>query len=197
MISLLRASFVHVPFAVAFVLFASGVGEAAQLTASWVDNSSGQAAFEVIRRTQGEKEYSKIADVPPGFLSYVDSSIAEGITYCYRVKAYTELTESDYSDEACASVSMSRFLVTVSKTGNGTGLVYSIPAGLFCGLDCGGIYVAGTPIKLIATPVSGSKFLGWSGGCSGTGPCVVTGNTSVEVTAMFGKAWTPKAALTP
>jgi hypothetical protein len=43
----------------------------------------------------------------------------------------------------------------------------------------------GTEATLVATPAAGSTFAGWSGACSGTGPCNVTLSQSEAVTAAF------------
>src|SRR5260370_39305801 len=48
-------------------------------------------------------------------------------------------------------------------------------------------YSASTPVTLAATPGAGSRFDGWSGRCSGTGPCTVTGNGLLAVTATFSQ----------
>ena len=61
--------------------------DAAELTASWIDNSSGEAAFEIERRAENEFDFSKIADVPAGSQSYVDSNVSEFVVYCYRIRA--------------------------------------------------------------------------------------------------------------
>ena len=74
----------------------------------------------------------------------------------------------------------------VAKDGTGDGTVTSIPAGVDCGADCQESYGAGTLVTLTATPAAGSLFVGWSGaGCSGTGECVVTMDTTRFVTATF------------
>ena len=76
--------------------------------------------------------------------------------------------------------------LTVSRTGSGSGTVTSSPTGISCGTDCTQTYTAGTRVTLTASPASGSKFRGWSGGgCSGTGSCAVTLNASTTVTAIF------------
>ncbi len=43
----------------------------------------------------------------------------------------------------------------------------------------------GTTVTLTALPSATSTFTGWSGGCSGTGPCSVTMNAASAVTATF------------
>jgi subtilisin family serine protease/uncharacterized protein (DUF2141 family) len=73
--------------------------------------------------------------------------------------------------------------VTVSKNGSGAGTVTSNPAGINCGGDCTGAYPGGTTVTLTPSSTNGSRFAGWSGGCTGTGPCQVA--STVTVTATF------------
>jgi len=75
--------------------------------------------------------------------------------------------------------------LSVSKSGTGDGSVTSNPSGIDCGSTCTGSYDQGTSVTLIATPSSGSNFVGWSGACSGTGDCVVTMDSDKTVTATF------------
>lgn len=178
----------HVPLSLLIlfpVLGAQNVS-AGQLTATWVDNSGGQAAFAVERRRDTDATFLTIADVPPGMTSFVDPAIMEGIRYCYRVKAFDGITESPYSEEACAALATTTsYTIAVNKTGTGTGTVGSTPLGINCGTDCSEAYVTGSLVTLTATPALGSKFVGWSGGCSGTSTCTVIGNAATTVTATF------------
>ena len=75
--------------------------------------------------------------------------------------------------------------LTISKSGSGSGTVTSSPSGIDCGATCSHAFDEGTPIALTATPVGGSTFAGWSGGCSGTGTCELSLASDVEVTATF------------
>jgi len=83
-----------------------------------------------------------------------------------------------------ATFALDRSLV-VMRTGTGTGTVTSNPVGILCGADCAETYAAGTSVTLTATPAADATFTGWSGGCSGTGPCTVVVNGAVMVTADF------------
>jgi DNA-binding beta-propeller fold protein YncE len=88
--------------------------------------------------------------------------------------------------------------LTVAKSGTGSGVVTSSPAGVDCGTTCSAQFSAGTPVTLTATADSGSSstFTGWSGGgCSGTGTCNVTLNANTTVTAGFS-APVPNPTLT-
>ena len=80
------------------------------------------------------------------------------------------------------------FIVTVRKhaqsTGDGT--VTSLPSGINCGTTCSGEFEAGTAVSLNAAAAPGSVFAGWSGGCSGSGPCSAT--DTATITARFNVA---------
>lgn len=78
-------------------------------------------------------------------------------------------------------------VVTVAKTGGGTGTVTSAPAGIDCGVSCTALFEEGTAVTLTAIPDSGSEFTGWSGTCSGTGPCTSSPGESAKVVANFAK----------
>jgi len=75
-------------------------------------------------------------------------------------------------------------ILTVSKSGSGSGIVSSVPPGIDCGSDCSQGYVHNTEVTLSAAPDTGSTFTGWSGACTGTG-CVVTMDAAKSVTAEF------------
>jgi outer membrane protein OmpA-like peptidoglycan-associated protein len=77
------------------------------------------------------------------------------------------------------------FALTVSKSGSGTGTITSTPSGINCGATCRANFTAGSSVTLAAAPASGSTFTGWSGACSGTGPCTVTMSEARTVTAAF------------
>jgi Divergent InlB B-repeat domain len=166
----------------------------AQLTASWTDNSNGAAAFTIERRLSSDATFTSLADVPTGVTTYVDGTVAQGASYCYRVKAYDAFGTSAYSNEACGSIAAvsvpppppsSDYTITITTSGNGTGTITSNPAGISCGSGCTMSYPGGTLVTLTATAASGSRFVGWNGGCSGTAPCTVVGNSALTVGASF------------
>jgi hypothetical protein len=75
--------------------------------------------------------------------------------------------------------------LTVRPTGNGEGIISSVPAGISCGMDCDELYPSGTVVTLTATSTTG-RFAGWrDSGCSGTGDCVVTITADTTVSATF------------
>lgn len=77
-------------------------------------------------------------------------------------------------------------MLVVNKTGNGTGLVTSVPTGIDCGPTCAAGFSPGVIVTLTATATNYSTFMGWSGAsCSGTGTCSVTMDAAKSVTATF------------
>lgn len=87
------------------------------------------------------------------------------------------------------------FDVLIDNAG-GMGAVTSSPAGINCETACEAAFAAHTAVTLVAAPTTGSRFVGWSGACSGTGPCQVTLDADATVTATFS-ALTAKPALKP
>ena len=83
------------------------------------------------------------------------------------------------------------FLLSATKSGTGTGLVSSAPAGISCGSTCSAAFAAGQVVQLTATPDAGWKLTGWSGACSGTGACSVTMSQNQGVGATFEPAGNP------
>jgi Divergent InlB B-repeat domain len=58
--------------------------------------------------------------------------------------------------------------ITITKTGDGNGVVQSRPAGIRCGKTCDKEFPENTTVKLVAFAHKGSIFTGWGGDCSGT-----------------------------
>jgi hypothetical protein len=169
------------------------VAEGAELRLAWVDRSGGTAGFRIERRLATESAFAQVGTQAPGSATFTDSSVADGLTYCYRVKAYNQAGESGYSDEACGTP-VAGFEVTVRTRGNGRGAVRRSPNSAARSAGASSIYPVGTVVTLTATPEPGSVFAGWSGGgCQGTEPCSVAGNGSITVTATFVRPGEPGA----
>lgn len=83
----------------------------------------------------------------------------------------------------------SSITLKLEKAGKSYGTVVSNPAGINCGLGCekaSAPLPKNTVVTLTAAPVSGRKFVGWSGACRGTAVvCTVTLSAQREVKATF------------
>ncbi len=77
-------------------------------------------------------------------------------------------------------------LLTLAKTGAGSGAVTSNPAGIDCGGACSHSFIDGTTVTLTATASSGSIFKSWSGCASVSGAtCTIVTNGAKTITAKF------------
>jgi transcriptional regulator CtsR len=73
-----------------------------QINLTWQDNSSDETGFKIERKT-GSGSYSQIATIGAGVTSYSNSGLSTSTTYYYRVRAYNDAGNSDYSNEASAT----------------------------------------------------------------------------------------------
>jgi len=77
-------------------------------------------------------------------------------------------------------------ILTVNFQGSGTGTVTSSTFNCAStSISCVDSFTPGTTVTLTATPVAPSTFGGWSGGCTGTGTCVLLMEADTTVTATF------------
>ena len=75
-------------------------------------------------------------------------------------------------------------IVSIAKSGTGSGRVTSSPAGINCGAVCSYEFPPSAIVTLSARAATRSVFTGWiGGGCSGTGTCTVAATDLV--TAVF------------
>jgi fibronectin type 3 domain-containing protein len=70
-----------------------------KISLGWIDTSSNEVGFRVLRKTGAGGTYSVLADLAAGSQSYIDSTAQAGQTYYYRVYAYDGSGSSDYSNE--------------------------------------------------------------------------------------------------
>jgi len=76
---------------------------AAELRLSWADNSKDEESFRIERKKDTREKFEEITVVGPNVTSYIDTSVEVGETYCYRVRAFTSVGNSAYSQEICAT----------------------------------------------------------------------------------------------
>jgi hypothetical protein len=77
-----------------------------------------------------------------------------------------------------------RHVLTITRTGEGTITVPSSQGAVECN-SCAMPMNAGATVTLTANAAPGSFFTGWTGACSGTGPCTVSVNGATSVGATF------------
>jgi hypothetical protein len=77
--------------------------------------------------------------------------------------------------------------LTVTKVGDGVGLVTSTDGNINCGKTCSHAYDYGSTVTIEEwTFIEGSSFVGWSAACAGTAhDCTVSMNAAQSVEAKF------------
>ena len=86
------------------------------------------------------------------------------------------------------------YTLSISKTGNGDGIITSTPSGIDCGNKCTNEYSEGTTVILSAEAYPNSTFEGWGLDCSTCGNnslCQVTVNKDINCSVNFN-LYTPK-----
>ncbi len=75
----------------------------AEIDLSWKDNSDNETGFKIERRASNQVNFAQIAIVPANTSSYKDTRfLSPGTKYDYRVRAYNNIGNSDYSNIASA-----------------------------------------------------------------------------------------------
>ena len=89
-----------------------------------------------------------------------------------------------------ASVSVKKYALKVNLIGQG-GVSAKAPGSDFkCMNACNTSFDDGAKVILVAHELSGWKFTGWSGACSGNAPCVLSMKSDKSITANFTQSWT-------
>jgi hypothetical protein len=140
----------------------------------WLFVGTSLGGFDVFNGSQGTARSRTLAGLPEGTTIFVRllsllGAVWESNDYSYRVSTGPALS--------------------VTKLGNGGGVVTTNPAGIDCGAICGAGFLLNQLVTLNALPDADSIFSGWGGVCSssGSGPCQVTMDASKSATATFTK----------
>lgn len=91
------------------------------------------------------------------------------------------------------------YSIGITRAGDGSGRVTSMPGTIDCGSVCLGAFQRGTSVKLTAIVDDGSTWGGWSGDVAACGQnltCTLTVDTAKTVTAVFMKMPTHALAVT-
>jgi List-Bact-rpt repeat protein len=78
------------------------------------------------------------------------------------------------------------YVLVLQSNGSGFGTVHTAPDDMAyeanSGISLGSPFPANTDVDVTFTPAAGSVFAGWSGACTGTGPCRVHMDADKAVT---------------
>ena len=119
------------------------------------------------------------------FAGWSGACTGSGTTCAVSMTAARSVTAT-FATTPTTTATTPTYALTVTKTGNGSGLIASSPAGLYCGATCSGRFPSGQSVTLAAVTTTRSTFAGWSGACTGSGTtCTVTMGQAQTVTATF------------
>ncbi|MCC6179384.1 MAG: S8 family serine peptidase [Chloroflexi bacterium] len=126
------------------------------------------------------------ASSPPIALTVgVSAAAMPSVTNSASVATAGEVNATNNSASDLTAVDVQRVNLTVHREGTGSGRVTSGDGKIDCGATCSADYPIDTSVSLTAAPSAGSAFAGWSGACTGSGPCQVTLDAARSVTATF------------
>lgn len=155
-------------------------------------NKSGGGAGKVVSTPSGiDCGNACTASYPHGTALTLTATAATGSTFagwqdaCSGAMNICTIT-MDAAKAATALFTLNQYTVTIQKAGNGSGVVVSNPTALECGNTCAAVYGYGANVNLTATPAVSTRFVGWSGACTGTDlVCTVSVDAAKSVTATF------------
>lgn len=156
---------------IALALFGEESFTAKSADTNWISIPRDAGRFVIRWNENGVLEKS---DSPLGIWQIVTGAVSP-----YRIEA---------SGKATFYRVRNLFALTVTKLGNGIGVVRSDPDGILCGENCSALLPGGTVVTVTATASSGSRFARWEGDASGTGACEITIDGSKNVIATFDLA---------
>lgn len=113
---------------------------------------------------------------------------------CSGASTSCTITMSQAQAVGAAFFATTHYILTI--TGGTGGTVTTVPGAIDCGTTCIAGFAAGTAVNVIARPMPGYRFAGWSGACSGTNTCDLTMNGNLAVQATFATVPVGQYALT-
>ncbi len=102
----------------------------------------------------------------------------------YGFGGETDLRNSPWLER----LDLPQLALSVATGGVGKGRVKSDAGAIDCPGACTSSQEQGLTVTLTASAQPGSRFTGWTGACTGTGPCSVTFDAAKAVTATFAPA---------
>jgi hypothetical protein len=106
-------------FVLLVVLLCGTLAHAAdQVVLTWTDLSNNEQGFNIFRKAEAcalsTLTFTKLASVGPNIITYTDTAVTQGVTYCYEVDAYNTAGESAFSNTASKLIP---FTIPVAPSG--------------------------------------------------------------------------------
>ncbi|MBI4712424.1 MAG: fibronectin type III domain-containing protein [Planctomycetes bacterium] len=101
-----------------------------RLDLGWTDNSNSEDGYKIERKSNENPAYAQITIVPTPAISggistdntvtYSDTTVIDGMTYYYQVRAYNATGDSNYSNEASLSIAVNAPTGLIASTVSST-----------------------------------------------------------------------------
>lgn len=147
------------------------------------DPSTGRGAI-VFDRPATEAKFTYAQATRSAFTLHQAGTVPAGGSTRFRF-AYVQDYRAAVASLARTASTAFLSTVAISRSGKGKGKITSSPGGISCGKTCSHGFGYGTSLTLKAKPAKGSRFLHWSGACTGTAKCAIAIADSVRVGARF------------
>lgn len=76
---------------------------------NWSDNSENESGFNIYRKPILDSAFVRVAEVSANISEYIDTSIETDVEYAYRISAWNEAGESEFSNSASIKVLFDAF----------------------------------------------------------------------------------------
>ena len=94
---------------------AATAASASAVNLRWTDNATNETGY-VVQRSQNGVDFTQIATLGAGTVSYSSSGLAASTNYYYRVRAYNSAGNSNFSNTASVSTSSATALIPAKPT---------------------------------------------------------------------------------
>jgi hypothetical protein len=97
------------------VLGLSSSAWAASATLAWTDTATNETGFSIERQIAGGAPYAEIGTTAANVVTYTDTTLVAGTSYCYRVKAVNAAGKSGPSNAACTIMIPTDLRITITE----------------------------------------------------------------------------------
>lgn len=180
-------------------VFATFVLEKARVTASTSGTGHGTVTSEPAGIDCGkdcEEDFDLLVDYRyVKFTARADphSELETWLGACVGVREPTCTLRLSENAQVGARFRRVRAKLTVTLSGEGSGVVTSAPPGITCPPDCEEVYSTTTNVTLSAQADAASAFRRWSGACAGAAPCSIRMDQIRTLGAYFVQPPLPQA----
>ncbi|MFH1963372.1 MAG: PQQ-binding-like beta-propeller repeat protein [bacterium] len=64
---------------------------------AWMDNSTNENGFKIVKAVKGQKEYKLVCTLEPNITTYEDMRVIPGTTYLYRIVSFNSFGRTEYT----------------------------------------------------------------------------------------------------